>query len=168
MSYRGDFYLGSNVDFKFTSIDAGIPTSVSGSFVAIYGSNSVSEITAGITFTPDFDSRVGLNHVRVAATVGNGFAAATDYDVVMISGTVGGKSIAGYILGSFSLQNRYNDITGTYPFANLTNLDAPVSSIKSKTDQLTFTNTNQVDANIQAVNDTDLIGDGSATPWGPA
>lgn len=47
-------------------------------------------------------------------------------------------------------------------------IDTEVAAIKAKTDQLTFTNANQVDANVQAVNDTNLIGDGSATPWGPA
>lgn len=47
-------------------------------------------------------------------------------------------------------------------------LDTEVAAIKTKTDQLTFTAANQVDANIQSVNDTALIGDGSVTPWGPA
>lgn len=43
-----------------------------------------------------------------------------------------------------------------------------IASIKTKTDSLTFTVANQVDANVQAVNDVALVGDGSATPWGPA
>lgn len=47
-------------------------------------------------------------------------------------------------------------------------IDTEVSAIKTKTDQLTFTNANQVDANIQAINDTEVAGDGSGTPWGPA
>jgi hypothetical protein len=47
-------------------------------------------------------------------------------------------------------------------------IDTEVAAIKAKTDQLTFTNANQVDANIQAVNDTNLTGNGSAgNPWGP-
>jgi hypothetical protein len=41
------------------------------------------------------------------------------------------------------------------------------TAIKAKTSQLTFTNPGEVDANIQAVNDTELQGDGSGTPWGP-
>lgn len=49
-----------------------------------------------------------------------------------------------------------------------TNANATETAIKAKTDQLTFTNTGEVDANIQAVNDTELTGDGSTTPWGPA
>jgi hypothetical protein len=36
-----------------------------------------------------------------------------------------------------------------------------------QTDKLTFTVTNQVDANVQTVNDVALTGNGSTTPWGP-
>jgi hypothetical protein len=43
-----------------------------------------------------------------------------------------------------------------------------IASIKTKTDSLTFTTAGQVDANVQAVNDTELTGDGSGgNPWGP-
>ncbi len=48
-------------------------------------------------------------------------------------------------------------------------IDTEVAAIKTKTDQLTFTVANQVDANIQYVNDTEVTGDGqSGTEWGPA
>jgi hypothetical protein len=47
-------------------------------------------------------------------------------------------------------------------------LDTEVAAIKAKTDSLTFTVSGQVDANIQSINDVALVGDGSATPWGPA
>jgi hypothetical protein len=43
-----------------------------------------------------------------------------------------------------------------------------IASVKAKTDSLTFTTAGQVDANVQSVNDTELTGDGSVTPWGPA
>jgi hypothetical protein len=40
--------------------------------------------------------------------------------------------------------------------------------IMAQTDKLTFTVTNQIDANIQYVNDTQITGDGSSgTPWSP-
>ncbi len=42
------------------------------------------------------------------------------------------------------------------------------SAIKAKTDKLTYTSGNDLDANVQKVNDVALTGDGSATPWGPA
>lgn len=46
-------------------------------------------------------------------------------------------------------------------------LDLLIDGIKAKTDSLTFTVGNQVDANIQSINDTAVTGDGDATPWGP-
>lgn len=265
MKYYGDLYLGSTLDFKFTTIDAGIPTSISGSVIAAYPNNSMTEVYAGITLTPDFDSRVGLNHVRVVMSAGNGYAANSNYDLIVVSGTVAGKSVAGYVVGSFSIEarpalivtgtittvtgnvngnvvgnvlgnvngsvtsvaspvtvgtnndktgyslsspqfydrignttgtvtnvlnvvNPVNLVTGTY-ISNLANLDAAVSTrasqasldtlddyvdtevaaIKAKTDQLTFTKANELDANVQSVNDKSVTGDGSAgNPWGPA
>jgi hypothetical protein len=47
-------------------------------------------------------------------------------------------------------------------------LDTEVAAIKAKTDSLTFTVSGQVDANIQSINDTAIVGNGSGTPWGPA
>jgi len=48
-----------------------------------------------------------------------------------------------------------------------TYVDTEVAAIKAKTDSLTFTTAGQVDANIQSINDTALVGNGSSTPWGP-
>jgi hypothetical protein len=45
---------------------------------------------------------------------------------------------------------------------------AQIALVKAKTDSLTFTVANEVNANVQSINDTALIGDGDATPWGPA
>lgn len=106
MSYHGDFVIGSTFDFKFTSMDAGIPTSISGGHIAAYPDNSTTEILAGITFTPDFDSRTGLNNVRIVMTIGNGYASGSNYDLVLISGTIGGKNAVGYAVGSFSISAR--------------------------------------------------------------
>jgi hypothetical protein len=49
----------------------------------------------------------------------------------------------------------------------LVSIQDDVDAIKTKTDSLTFTVGNQVDANIQYINDTAVTGDGDATPWGP-
>lgn len=47
-------------------------------------------------------------------------------------------------------------------------LDTEIAAIKAKTDQLTFTVTNQVDSNTQYVNDVQVNGVGTAgNPWGP-
>jgi hypothetical protein len=46
-------------------------------------------------------------------------------------------------------------------------LDTEIAAIKAKTDSLTFTVANVLDANIQRVNDVAIVGDGAGTPWGP-
>jgi hypothetical protein len=51
--------------------------------------------------------------------------------------------------------------------AILAAVDTEVAAIKAKTDQLTFTKANELDANMQSINGTTVNGDGSATPWGP-
>lgn len=97
------------MDFKFTSrrFSSGAPfTLASTPAVAAYPGNSTVEITAGITLTVDFDARTGLNHVRIVATVGNGYAAATTYAIVITAGTVDGVSVVGEALAHFSLDNR--------------------------------------------------------------
>jgi hypothetical protein len=43
-----------------------------------------------------------------------------------------------------------------------------VDAVKVQTDKLAFTVANQVDANIQYINDTQVAGNGGVTPWGPA
>lgn len=109
MSYRGDIRLGDTIDIKFctTAASTGAPTTLSGTpAISAYPANSTTQITAGITLTADFDAVTGLNNVRVVASSGNGYATATNYDLVITTGTVGGTSAVGYVIGSFSIENR--------------------------------------------------------------
>ncbi len=124
MSYFGDIRLGDTIDVKFvtTAAATGAPTTLAGSpVVSAYVGNGTTEITAGITLTVDFDSRTGLNNVRVVATTGNGFATATNVQLVITTGTVGGTSVVGYVIGTFSIENRSSysppasGLTGPYP-----------------------------------------------------
>lgn len=106
--YRGDIRLGDTLDVKFCTVTTtGAPTTLAGSpVVSAYVGNGTTEITAGITLSVDFDSRTGMHNVRVVATSGNGFATATNVDLVLTAGTVGGTSVVGYVIGSFSIENR--------------------------------------------------------------
>lgn len=109
MNYLGDIRLGDTLDFKFTSrsFTTGAPTTLAGTpVISAYVGNSVTEITAGITLTVDFDARTGLNNVRVVATGGNGFATASNYQLVITTGTVGGVSVVGEVIGTFSIEAR--------------------------------------------------------------
>ncbi len=40
-----------------------------------------------------------------------------------------------------------------------------IAAIRAKTDQLTFSQAGQVDANVQRINDVEIVGDGSGTPF---
>ena len=108
MTYLGDLRLGDTIDCKFCTVTTtGAPTQLAGSpVVSAYPGNSTTQLTAGITLSVDFDSVTGLNNVRVVATSGNGYATATNYQLVITTGTVGGTSVVGYVIGQFSIEAR--------------------------------------------------------------
>lgn len=109
MSYEGDIALGQTIDVGFvtTSAATGAPTTLSGTpVISAYIGNSTTQLTAGITLSVDFDGVTGYNNVRVVASSGNGYATATDVRLVITTGTVGGTSAIGYVVGSFSIENR--------------------------------------------------------------
>jgi hypothetical protein len=107
--YSGDIRLGDTIDIQFTtrSFSTGAPTQLAGTpVVSAYIGNSTTQLTAGITLTVDLDTVTGLNNVRVVATSGNGYATATNVSLVITTGTVGGVSVVGECIGSFSIENR--------------------------------------------------------------
>lgn len=102
-----DYALGTTFDLKFTtrSFTTGVPTTLAGTpVISAYPDNNTTELTAGITLTADFDSRTGMNNVRVVATGGNGYASGSNYSLVITTGTVGGVSVVGEVIGEFSLE----------------------------------------------------------------
>lgn len=108
MSYIGDFRLGDTFDTKFTTRQiSGAPATLASSpVISAYVGNSTTEITAGITLSVDFDSRTGLNNVRVVATSGNGYATASNYQLVITTGTVNSVSVVGEVIAEFSIEAR--------------------------------------------------------------
>jgi hypothetical protein len=109
MSYIGDFRLGETFDTKFctTAAATGAPTTLAGTpVISAYVGNSTTQITAGITLSVDFDGVTGLHNVRVVATSGNGYATASNYQLVITTGTVGGTSAVGYVIAEFSIEAR--------------------------------------------------------------
>lgn len=106
--YHGDIRLGDSIDIKFTTRQiSGAPATLSSSpVISAYVGNGTTEITAGITLSVDFDSRTGLNNVRVVASSGNGFATATNVQLVITTGTVNSVSVVGEVIGTFSIECR--------------------------------------------------------------
>ena len=116
MSFIGDFALGSTFDTKFCTVTTtGAPTTIGGTWaISIYVDNSLTQLgpatvatpAAGITITLDFDGITGMHNVRVVATSGNGYAAGSNYQIMVSTGTVGGTSIVGYVVAEFSIEAR--------------------------------------------------------------
>lgn len=108
MSYHGDIRLGDTIDIKFCTVQTtGAPFTLAGSpVISAYLGNNTTQLTAGITLSADFDGVTGLNNVRVVASSGNGYATATNYVLVITTGTVNSVSAVGYVVGSFSIENR--------------------------------------------------------------
>lgn len=108
-AYLGDVAPSSIVDLKFTTVGTtGVPTQLAGTpVVSVYKDNGTTESTSGVTLTVDFDSRTGLNHVRIDTSAdGTFYAAGSNFQVVITAGTVGGSSVVGYVVGQFSVNHR--------------------------------------------------------------
>ena len=90
--------------FTTRAFATGIPTVLAGTpVVSAYEDNSATQITAGITLGVSHDGVVGLNLLTIVATGGNGFETVKDYSLVITTGTVGGVSVVGEVVGEFSL-----------------------------------------------------------------
>lgn len=102
-----DYTLGDTCYFMFTTrkFSTGAPFTLAGTpVISAYPSNSTTQITAGVSLGVDHDAVTGLNLVTVVATGGNGFAAGTDYHLVITTGTVDSVSVVGEVVGRFTLQ----------------------------------------------------------------
>ncbi len=102
-----DITLGDTFYHLFTTrqFSDGVPTTLSGTpVVSAYEDNSATQITAGITLGVDHDSVTGLNLLTVVATGGNGFESGKSYSLVITTGTVGGTSVVGEVVGQFTVE----------------------------------------------------------------
>ncbi len=106
--YIGDVSPSAVFDIKFTTFAAatGAPTTLAGTpAISIYKDNNTTETTTGITLTVDFDSLTGLHNVNID-TANAFYASGSTFTVVITTGTVGGTSVVGYVVGSFSINGR--------------------------------------------------------------
>lgn len=123
-----DYSVGSTIYLMFTtrSFSTGAPAQLAGTpAVSAYENDSLTQITAGITLGVDHDSVTGLNLLTIVATGANGYEAGKDYNMVITTGTVGGVSVVGEVVGTFSLERSAAiDEIGTAG-AGLTNINLP-------------------------------------------
>jgi len=118
--YLGDYTEDyADLNFKFTSrTTTGVPTTLAGSpVISVYVSNEdgteKTSAEAYITLTVDFDSVTGVNHVKIDLSGDAFFAVAKDYQVVVTTGTVGGVSVVGETVATFSIENRFDEVDVT-------------------------------------------------------
>lgn len=127
IGFAGNFTTGSTVYITFNSYDnQSNPTTLVSGTVKCYKDNNTAESTAGITLTTDFDSRTGF-HIVVVDTSADGtfYAAGHDFECVLTAGTVRNTSVIGSVVGTFSLQNRYNTVSANVTQWAGTNVATP-------------------------------------------
>ena len=103
----GDFPLEETINHFFTTraFATGIPTVLSATPVlSDYEDTNLTQITSGVSVTVDADGIVGLNRANVVATAANGYESGKSYTVVITTGTVGGVSVVGEVVGEFTVE----------------------------------------------------------------
>ena len=116
MQYLGDYAEDyATLNFKFSTHKAdGTPATLSGTpAISVYKANGTTQSTAGITLTADFDSVTGLNNVLIDLSADAFYAVASDYQVVITTGTVDSVSVVGTVLAHFSIENRFAEVDVT-------------------------------------------------------
>ncbi len=108
MSYQGNITALAALRFTFNTALNGAPITLAGTpSVAVYKDGGLTESTAGLTLTVDFDGKTGLHLVAVVTSADAAFyAAGHDFTVVLAAGTVSGVSVAGTEVGGFAIQSR--------------------------------------------------------------
>ena len=112
MSYLGDLAEDALLYFCFTTrTTTGVPTALLGTpTLAVYIDDSITQSTVGITLTVSLDGVVGLNNVKIDTSADAFYAVGGDYSVVITAGTVGGVSVVGEVVGTFSIENRFDEV----------------------------------------------------------
>ena len=129
------FYIA----FTTRAFATGIPTTLAGTpVISAYEDAGLTQITAGLTLGVDHDGVTGMNMITVVATGGNGFETGKDYQLVITTGTVGGVSVVGEVVGQFSLGLSSSTTVIGAAGAGLTDLatQASVNTIDTNVDSI--------------------------------
>lgn len=170
-SYRGDYPPDSVLNFKFTTATAstGAATQLTGSpGAACYKDGTTSPTTNSVSILPDWNSITGLNNIRIDTSGNDGFfSEGSSFDCVLTAGTVGGTSVVGYRVVSFSIArntaNLWQIRTAT---VSTTTAQLGVNVVTWKGTDAASTN---VDTNVQRLAGTDVRAtrfQANAVQWG--
>ena len=139
-----DIALEETIYMNFTTraFATGIPTSLLGTpALSVLESNNVTPITAGVSIQVDRATVVGLNQATIVATAANGYEAGKSYGVYISTGTVGGVSVIGEVVGQFTIQaaasfTRLGAPAGASVSADVAAVKVDTAAVKVKTDFL--------------------------------
>lgn len=120
MAYHGDFKKNDKVHIYWmtTTKEGGRADLATNGSIRVYPNDSLTEITAGITYAEAHDGLTGVHRVTID-TANAAYTAGNDYAVVLTGAVVDGENVQA-VLGAFSLENRSVDVArwqGTAPNA---------------------------------------------------
>lgn len=119
--YIGDFGKNDTITFMFTTFrpSTGAPFLLAGTpVVSVYKDNNLTQDTAGVTLTTNYDGVAGLNFVSIS-TAGAFYVDGSSYECVITTGTVDAVSVVGSCVGRFTMR----DQACLYPTTHATTLD---------------------------------------------
>lgn len=102
-----DYALGTTIYIAFTtrSFSTGVPTTLAGTpALSVLEENNATPITSGVSVSVDRASVTGLNEATIVASSGNGYEAGKQYALYISTGTVGGVSVVGEVVGHFTIE----------------------------------------------------------------
>jgi len=106
--YVGDFSKGDTITFMFTTFrpSTGAPFLLAGTpVVSVYKDNNLTQDTAGVTLTTNYDSVTGLNFVSVSTSTAF-YVDGSSYECVITTGTVDSVSVVGSCVGRFTMRDQ--------------------------------------------------------------
>ena len=132
-----DITLGDTFYHFFTTraFATGVPATLSGTPVlSVLEENNVTPITAGVSVQVDRASVVGLNQATIVATGANGFETGKSYGIYISTGTSGGTSVIGEVVGEFTIEKSAAFIRLGAPAG--ASVSADIAAIEAQTDDI--------------------------------
>jgi hypothetical protein len=106
--YVGDFSKNDTITFMFTTFrpSTGAPFLLAGTpVVSVYKDNNLTQDTAGVTLTTNYDGVTGLNFVSVSTSTAF-YVDGSSYECVITTGTVDSVSVVGSCVGRFTMRDQ--------------------------------------------------------------
>ena len=135
-----DYQLEDTVFLPFTTrqFSDGVPTVLAGTpAIDIYEDATATPIITGETLAVSLNGVVGFNMITVTATSGSGFNAGGFYTAIIQAGTVGGVSVVGEVVATFSIDASAAAVDLANATDGLTALAADIATAQTDLDTIT-------------------------------